>query len=62
MVVRRNDLDGFNGERLFAICREHSNKDVADYLNLGLVKCGDLDKDISCFRRDLGVIAVDYRR
>lgn len=59
VVVGRDNLDGLNGEGLFAVLREHGNKHVRHNLHLRLVRRRNLNKDILGVEGNLGVVAVD---
>lgn len=61
-VVLRDDLDRLDGEGLLAVLGEHGNHDIADDIQLGLVRRRDLDENVGGIERDLGVIAVDNGR
>lgn len=49
-------------ELLIGILGEHCNHDIDDYFDFGFVRSRTLNEDVSCLRRNLGVVPVDYRR
>ena len=59
MIVGRDDLDGFDGERLFRVLREHRNKDVVAYFGFRFVGCCYVDEDIAGLKRDFAMIGID---
>ena len=47
VIVRRDDLEGLNGEGLVAVHGEHGDKNTGHDLDLGFVGCSDFDEDIA---------------
>ena len=54
----RDDLDRFNRELLGAVLGEHCHHHIANDVKLGLIRRRNINKDIGCLQRDLGVISV----
>ena len=58
VVVRRIDLDGFHGEGLCGVLREHRDDDVIDDFGFCFVGSCDVDENVSSFGADFRVVRI----
>ena len=59
VVVRGNDLDRFDCERLRGVLGEHCDEDVVYNLGFRFVCGGYVDEDVAGSEADFGVVGID---